>query len=160
MAALKLQIDDLEKRKNNEILRLQDEIASLEIIVEDKVFGEEELNDRIASLTDELGRLQRGQTDLPVIPAKYSASASQQHSADLSAGVTSAGISTAVDDEGLFCEICESSDHSIADCPEVTSASTIFKQETSVDSSRPYCDNCESFSGHWTEDCPHGDEMF
>ncbi|KAJ2197795.1 hypothetical protein IW144_002237 [Coemansia sp. RSA 522] len=160
MAALKLQIDDLEKRKDTEILRLQDEIASLEIIVEDKVFGEEELNDRIASLTDELGRLQRGQTDLPVIPAKYSASASQQHSADLSAGVTSAGISTAVDDEGLFCEICESSDHSIADCPEVTSASTIFKQETSVDSSRPYCDNCESFSGHWTEDCPHGDEMF
>ncbi|KAJ2124381.1 hypothetical protein IW147_001746 [Coemansia sp. RSA 720] len=160
MAALKLQIDDLEKQKDNEILRLQDEIASLEIIVEDKVFGEEELNDRIASLTDELGRLQRGQTDLPAIPAKFSAAASQQRSADLPAGATGAGVGTIVDDETLFCEICESSDHSIADCPEVTSASTIFKQETSVDSSRPYCDNCESFCGHWTEDCPHGDEMF
>ncbi|KAJ2537923.1 hypothetical protein GGF49_006185 [Coemansia sp. RSA 1853] len=155
-----LQIDNLEKQKDNEILRLQDEIASLEIIVEDKVFGKEELNNHIASLTDKLGRLQRGQTDLPAIPTKFSAAASQQRSADLPAGATGAGIGTIVDDETRFCEICESSDHSITDCPEVTSASTIFKQETSVNSSRPYCDNCKSFCGHWTEDCPHGDEMF
>ncbi|KAJ1849907.1 hypothetical protein LPJ70_000162 [Coemansia sp. RSA 2708] len=148
MAALKLQMDELQKRKDKEISSLQDEIASLEAMVEDKVFGESDLNDQIASLTSELNRLRIGQANAP----RAGPSASPA-SADATAAAAVA------DDGTVYCEICESSDHDIADCPAVTSTATMFKQEASIDSSRPYCDNCEVFS-HWTESCPHGDEMF
>ncbi|KAJ1870367.1 hypothetical protein LPJ55_004718 [Coemansia sp. RSA 990] len=143
IVALKLQLEDTVKRKDQEIARLQEELASLENIVEDKIFKEEELNDRISSLANELDKLRSGNSVAAV-----------QKPEELAAPVNG---DIAIDE--TYCEICESGDHDIADCPAVTSTTPIFKQET-PDSSRPYCDNCESFCGHWTEDCPHSDEMF
>ncbi|KAJ1815853.1 hypothetical protein LPJ56_004443 [Coemansia sp. RSA 2599] len=56
---MQIRISELEQRKNTEIKRLQDEIGTLEDLVEDKIFSESELNDKIASLSSEVDRLQR-----------------------------------------------------------------------------------------------------
>ncbi|KAJ2857383.1 hypothetical protein J3B02_001036 [Coemansia erecta] len=185
---MQIRIADLEQRKNTEIKRLQEEIGTLEDLVEDKIFNESELNDKIASLSSEVDRLQREIRHLQssdVSLSKTDASAANASAADQSSlypSASDAGISgkpvaslsmanTAVskrhneDDEDddeeelIYCDICDVSTHRIADCPEISAPSNIFKQEASIDSLRPYCDNCELFD-HWTDECPHGDEMF
>ncbi|KAJ2769160.1 hypothetical protein IWQ56_002662, partial [Coemansia nantahalensis] len=137
-----------ERRKDGDIKRLQDEIGSLENLLEDKIFAESELNDRIAALTGEVDRLQR-----ELVRARGAGGAGTAASAD--------ALRAAVADEHTYCDICDSRAHGIADCPELaTRPESLFKQDVPVDLSRPYCDNCESFGGHWTDECPHGDDVF
>ncbi|KAF9161121.1 Kinesin protein 1B [Actinomortierella ambigua] len=76
------------------------------------------------------------------------------------------------DSKPLFCEICEIEGHDIINCVAVfggaksTPSSSkvhsdqtvhdapVFKEED-VDDDRPYCDNCEEFGDHWTDECPN-----
>ncbi|KAJ1661596.1 hypothetical protein EV178_006523, partial [Coemansia sp. RSA 1646] len=177
---------DLEQRKNGEIKKLQDEVMTMENLVEDKVFNEFELTNKISNLTDQIDRLQREiqRSSSPGLMTNGSSAAQTNSGSIAEKGNTvevppteagtgdgnSSGSGSAheviksavesIDDESLYCDICESSGHAISDCPQMAAPTSIFKQEVSIDSSRPYCDNCEAFEGHWTEDCPHGDEMF
>ncbi|KAJ2162753.1 hypothetical protein GGF46_000478 [Coemansia sp. RSA 552] len=146
-AAVRRQLAELEKRKNAEIKSLEDELGSLETMVENMTFTESELNDKIASLTDEVDRLRH------MHPAA---------GAGARARVAEPIIEEAAPDpEQSPCDVCGSADHSIDACPQVNAMpASLFKQDAPVDSSRPYCDNCESFGLHWTLDCPHDDEMF
>ncbi|KAG0048949.1 Kinesin protein 1B [Gryganskiella cystojenkinii] len=68
------------------------------------------------------------------------------------------------DDEPLFCEICEEEGHDIITCNAVfgkngrkmdrSSISTVDPSETE-DDGRPYCENCEEFGLHYTDECPN-----
>ncbi|KAI9503336.1 hypothetical protein BX070DRAFT_235031 [Coemansia spiralis] len=173
VAALQSRLADLELRKNSEIDKLQDEIGTLGNLVEDGIFREDELNKRIAYL-EERERLQRSNSLSAATHASSnstnvsfvnSASAEIQNGSGRPLNSVHNNVRKAeadlTDEETMYCDICDAASHSIADCPEITSTPiNVFKQEASIDSSRPYCDNCEAFDGHWTDECPHGDEMF
>ncbi|KAJ2548984.1 hypothetical protein EV175_004618 [Coemansia sp. RSA 1933] len=188
ISALKSSLVEMELRKNREIKKLEDDVATAEMVAEDKVFNEYDLNRKIVELTDEVDRLQRKnqrssssepaangvpttQTDgdhatfngSNIAKSPPPASDSFQFSGvSASSAVHEASNSVVelIDDESMYCDICDSPGHVFSDCPQMTAPSNIFKQRVSIDSSRPYCDNCEEFGEHWTDDCPHGDEMF
>lgn len=151
ISALNAKVADIQRQKDRDVKELQDELSYLENMVEDRTFDQfDEHDTTISSLKEENEQLRRQlkQQQTNVEPVKPSST-------------TSAEASSKDNKPVVCCEICDSTDHSITECPEIkATSSTIFKQESSIDSSRPYCDNCESFSSHWTEECPHGDEMF
>ncbi|KAF9096029.1 hypothetical protein BGX29_008765 [Mortierella sp. GBA35] len=72
------------------------------------------------------------------------------------------------DNEVLFCEICEIEGHDIIGCKAVFSANKpgMRKLESSssisctpvpseMEDDRPYCENCEEFGLHYTDECPN-----
>ncbi|KAF9933302.1 CAP-GLY domain-containing linker protein 1 [Linnemannia zychae] len=72
------------------------------------------------------------------------------------------------DDEVLFCEICEIEGHDIISCKAVFSANKAgmkkYDSSSSISSTpvpsemeddRPYCENCEEFGLHYTDECPN-----
>ncbi|KAJ1650187.1 hypothetical protein IWQ61_008943 [Dispira simplex] len=90
---------------------------------------------------------------------------------------------------GLICELCDQTGHDLFHCPlfkstgtvantsgvagddddddaldstveDVTMASVFKNEPDYYETSRPFCDNCEMFSDHWTEECPNQDETF
>ncbi|KAF9978401.1 Kinesin protein 1B [Actinomortierella ambigua] len=78
----------------------------------------------------------------------------------------------AENDKPLFCEICEVEGHDIISCVAVfggakstPSPSKTFTaqpiadapvfREDDIEDDRPYCDNCEEFGDHWTDECPN-----
>ncbi|KAJ2910457.1 hypothetical protein GGI21_000857 [Coemansia aciculifera] len=141
----------------------------MENLFEDKIFGETELNDKIASLTSEVERLQRDLQRAQGSSGASTAVTSTRLGVDpaLSSTVNPAvrqrtrTEEEASDDEPIYCDICDVRTHGIANCPQLqASPPSIFKQDAVIDSNRPYCDNCEAFAGHWTDECPHGDDMF
>ncbi|KAJ1723073.1 hypothetical protein LPJ53_002553 [Coemansia erecta] len=165
---LQTRLADLEQRKSSEIKRLQDELGNLEEIVEDSVFRDSEHSSKIASLTDEVDRLQR---EIRHLRSSGSSKETDMAAATVSANPLSADLNkpyasrdSANDDDedsdAMYCGVCDSRTHNLTDCPEMVTSSALFKQDTVIDSTRPYCDNCELFNDHWTEHCPHGDEMF
>ncbi|KAJ2685052.1 hypothetical protein IWW39_004528 [Coemansia spiralis] len=163
LAAVQSQLVEIQQRKDMEIKKLQDELGSLEDLVEDKIFSESELNDKIASLSGEVERLRR---DLQRAQGSSRASTNVASSAPLLRSPAAAvnrlpTAEEASDDEPTCCDICDARTHETACCPQLQATpSALFKQDVVIDSSRPYCDNCEAFAGHWTDECPHGDEMF
>ncbi|PIA17781.1 hypothetical protein COEREDRAFT_6977 [Coemansia reversa NRRL 1564] len=122
-------------------------------MVEDKVFSDSELSDTVLSLNEKVAQLQRELQQERAGVAGYKVGGEPDTKKSVPDAVHAvSGVSkngNNVGDEVVFCDICDSNTHSIVDCPEIA-----------IDSSRPYCDNCESFVGHWTDECPHGDEMF
>ncbi|KAJ2007772.1 hypothetical protein GGI04_000236 [Coemansia thaxteri] len=186
LAATRAQLAELKQHKDSEIKRLQDELGCLEDLIEDKIFNESELNDKISSLTSEVERLQHKLQRLQGVGEVNAAAATSAGSGpkpepngvvtvassvcdkDVTARTGPSGpqrdalrTEDASDDEPAYCDICDVRSHGIADCPQLNAApSALFKNEVSIDSSRPYCDNCEAFVDHWTDECPHGDEMF
>ncbi|KAJ2786556.1 hypothetical protein GGI15_001431 [Coemansia interrupta] len=178
---LQTRLADLEQRRSSEVKRLQDELGSLEEIVEDSVFRDSERSSKIASLTDEVDRLQR--------EIRHLRSSGSNHALDSGSGLSKDAAAINTDDEvggddplsadpskpyvsrvgadsdhdedeTMYCGVCDVRTHNLSDCPEMITSSTLFKQDSAIDSTRPYCDNCELFNDHWTEHCPHGDEMF
>ncbi|KAJ2754617.1 hypothetical protein GGI19_002271 [Coemansia pectinata] len=165
LAAVQDQLAEIQQRKDKEIKRLQDELGSLEDLVEDKIFSESELNDKITSLTGEVERLRRDLQRAQGSSGAVTTAISDRKGADSKptgpAANRMARTEEASDDEPTYCDICDARTHETACCPQLqATSSTIFKQDVAIDSSRPYCDNCEAFAGHWTDECPHGDEMF
>ncbi|KAG0234547.1 Kinesin protein 1B [Actinomortierella wolfii] len=76
------------------------------------------------------------------------------------------------DNKPLFCEICEVEGHDIISCVAVfggakntPSASKVFAAQPvpdapvfraeEIEDDRPYCENCEEFGDHWTDECPN-----
>ncbi|KAJ2064109.1 hypothetical protein GGH13_006206 [Coemansia sp. S155-1] len=165
LAAVQNQLAEIQQRKDKEIKRLQDELGSLEDLVEDKIFSESELNDKITSLTGEVERLRRDLQRVQGSSGSIATATNDRKGAD--SKPTGPAVNRmprteeASDDEPTCCDICDARTHETACCPQLQATpSALFKQEVAIDSSRPYCDNCEAFAGHWTDECPHGDEMF
>ncbi|KAJ2736619.1 hypothetical protein IW152_000588 [Coemansia sp. BCRC 34962] len=168
LAAVQSQLAEIQQRKDREIKKLQDELGSLEDLVEDKIFSESELNDKIALLTGEVERLRRdlrraqGSSRTNTNAAGDCRGAEPEPTGSATVAVNRMlRAEEASDDEPTCCDICDARTHKTACCPQLqTTPSALFKQDVVIDSSRPYCDNCEAFAGHWTDECPHGDEMF
>ncbi|KAF9128548.1 hypothetical protein BGW39_004965 [Mortierella sp. 14UC] len=72
------------------------------------------------------------------------------------------------EDDVLFCEICEIEGHDIIGCKAVFSANKTgmrrYESSSSISSTpvpsemeddRPYCENCEEFGLHYTDECPN-----
>ncbi|KAF8928148.1 CAP-Gly domain-containing linker protein 4, partial [Dissophora ornata] len=73
-------------------------------------------------------------------------------------------------DKTLFCEICEEEGHDLINCVAVfgggksksasapsnstTPAPAVFS-EAEMEDDRPYCENCEEFGDHYTDECPN-----
>ncbi|KAG0209446.1 Kinesin protein 1B [Mortierella sp. GBA30] len=65
----------------------------------------------------------------------------------------------------LFCEICEVEGHDLISCVAVfggskpkaapAAASSLFASIDQEDDDRPYCENCEEFGLHYTDECPN-----
>ncbi|KAF9355626.1 hypothetical protein BGX26_006316 [Mortierella sp. AD094] len=76
---------------------------------------------------------------------------------------------TSSTDKTLFCEVCEVEGHDLVSCvavfggskPSVASAahasstSTPAFSEAEMEDDRPYCENCEEFGLHYTDECPN-----
>ncbi|KAF9149758.1 hypothetical protein BG015_008434 [Linnemannia schmuckeri] len=81
---------------------------------------------------------------------------------------TSSAAKPVEDDEVLFCEICEIEGHDIISCKAVFSGNKTgmrrYESSSSISSTpvpsemeddRPYCENCEEFGLHYTDECPN-----
>ncbi|KAJ1921369.1 hypothetical protein H4219_000686 [Mycoemilia scoparia] len=179
---LRKQLQDLESRKNSEIEQLNSDLNELEAMIEDRVFKEAELEEEISQLKKELNkyksRVQAAADSASgthhnttnaangegngIDNASFEKSNENYHAKDNTASGKSNDqneTSEAVADEEV-CDICDKPGHNILDCPTLSAPSALFKGSSSVDANRAYCDNCEEFDLHWTDDCPNLDETF
>ncbi|KAF9928403.1 Kinesin protein 1B [Linnemannia zychae] len=153
--------------------------ADLEEEVQQKQKQIDRLQSEVADLKSQLAKVTNGthgsSADLPpngLSSDRYSYTSSSILPNGLSR--TSAGaerlrtVTSSTDQTTLFCEICEVEGHDIISCaavfggsksstskPSVYSApqAPIFEGEHGDD--RPYCENCEEFGSHYTDECPN-----
>ncbi|KAG0022349.1 hypothetical protein BGZ80_000490, partial [Entomortierella chlamydospora] len=63
------------------------------------------------------------------------------------------------DSQALFCEICEIEGHDIISCTAVFGSKNIPRSNAPVyadmEDDRPYCENCEEYGSHYTDECPN-----
>ncbi|KAF9357911.1 hypothetical protein BGX26_002849 [Mortierella sp. AD094] len=64
--------------------------------------------------------------------------------------------------QALFCEICEVEGHDIISCTAVFGSKNIPRNNATVsnpyadmEDDRPYCENCEEYGLHYTDECPN-----
>ncbi|KAG0008200.1 hypothetical protein BGZ80_003745, partial [Entomortierella chlamydospora] len=73
---------------------------------------------------------------------------------------------TSSTDKVLFCEVCEVEGHDLVSCVAVfgdsktsetsaVHASAPVFSEAEMEDDRPYCENCEEFGLHYTDECPN-----
>ncbi|GBC07060.1 hypothetical protein RclHR1_07220002 [Rhizophagus clarus] len=176
---LRKKVSDLEKSKQREINMLNKDVAELESLIESKIFREADLEEEIQReqrnskrLKDEIEELREQLNEI-----KSSNGATNVLEATLGDGILSNNSSVKpIEDlkkngtSSLYCEICEQEGHDIISCKAVFgSNSTSIAEDKAVNDSihnesvteeKPYCDNCEEFGLHWTEECPNQDETF
>ncbi|KAF9171891.1 CAP-Gly domain-containing linker protein 4 [Mortierella sp. AD010] len=69
-------------------------------------------------------------------------------------------------DKALFCEVCEVEGHDLVSCVAVFGDSKTLEKsaahasapvfsEAEMEDDRPYCENCEEFGLHYTDECPN-----
>ncbi|KAF9173976.1 Kinesin protein 1B [Mortierella sp. AD011] len=82
----------------------------------------------------------------------------QKATANYSTG-TSRSSGPQEDSQALFCEICEIEGHDIISCTAVFGSKNIPKSNAPVyadmEDDRPYCENCEEYGSHYTDECPN-----
>ncbi|KAK5809978.1 hypothetical protein F5H01DRAFT_347962 [Linnemannia elongata] len=150
--------------------------ADLEEEVQQKQKQIDRLQSEVADLKSQLSKLSNGThgsvADLPpngLSSDRYSYSSTSVLPNGLSR--TSAGaertrtVTSGTDQTTLFCEVCEVEGHDIISCVAVfgggknaTPKSTVHTTpifEEDQDDDRPYCENCEEFGLHYTDECPN-----
>ncbi|KAF9144224.1 Kinesin protein 1B [Linnemannia schmuckeri] len=153
--------------------------ADLEEEVQQKQKQIDRLQSEVADLKSQLFKLSNGThgsvADLPpngLSSDRYSYSPTSVLPNGLSR--TSAGaertrtVTSSTDQTTLFCEVCEVEGHDIINCAAVfgggksaTPKSTVHTApqapifEEDQDDDRPYCENCEEFGLHYTDECPN-----
>lgn len=153
--------------------------ADLEEEVQQKQKQIDRLLSEVADLKSQLSKLSNGMhgsvADLPpngMSSDRYSYSSTSVLPNGLSR--TSAGaertrtVTSSTDQTTLFCEICEVEGHDIISCAAVFGGgksatpksgvhtvpqTPIFEEDQ--DDDRPYCENCEEFGLHYTDECPN-----
>ncbi|KAG9063712.1 CAP-GLY domain-containing linker protein 1 [Linnemannia hyalina] len=193
MRDLRQRYVDLDRTKAYEVGQLNKELTELESLIESKIFHEADLEEEVQRKEKQIDRLQHEISDLkrqlsatpsgPSSSPYMSTSRSTlsrnhqpqdaQHS-PLAVPVrtqslkASSPVAKPVDDEVLFCEICEIEGHDIISCKAVFSANKTdmrrYESSSSISSTpvpsemeddRPYCENCEEFGLHYTDECPN-----
>ncbi|KAI9320938.1 hypothetical protein BX666DRAFT_2024545 [Dichotomocladium elegans] len=140
----RLRVNAIELAKHTEINHLNKELAELESLVESRVFGEADLEQtlemerrRVLELEEELRELKslRSGSETASL-AKKPAPHDDVHF-----------------DAKPYCDICEEYGHDVISCTALLK--TESKQQMTA-----YCENCEKYGMHSTDDCPNQDEVF
>ncbi|KAI8347954.1 hypothetical protein B0O80DRAFT_189907 [Mortierella sp. GBAus27b] len=183
MRDLRQRYVELDRTKTLEISQLHKELTDLESLIESKIFREADLEEEVQKRQKQIDRLQKEVSDLKAQVAKLGGSAadlppnglSSKSSLPGSNGVSKAPVrektTTGSTDKALFCEICEKEGHDVLSCEatfgstKATEASTkstapVFANTTAEDDERMYCDNCEVFGDHYTDECPNESETY
>ncbi|KAF9913371.1 CAP-GLY domain-containing linker protein 1 [Linnemannia zychae] len=198
MRELRQRYVDLDRSKAYEVGQLNKELTELESLIESKIFHEADLEEEVQRKQQQIDRLQHEVSELKRqlshTPNALSTSPSMSTSrstptrnylpqdgrrSPLAVPKRSQSLKTAMDtsaatgdenldDEVLFCEICEIEGHDIIGCKAVFSSNktSMQRQESSSSISstpvpsemgddRPYCENCEEFGLHYTDECPN-----
>ncbi|KAG0219888.1 Kinesin protein 1B [Mortierella sp. NVP41] len=151
--------------------------ADLEEEVQLKQKQIDRLQSEVADLKSQLAKLSNGThgsaADLPpngMSSDRYAYTSNSVLPNGLSR--TSAGVermrtvTSSTDQTTLFCEICEVEGHDIISCAAVfggaksaTPKSAVYSapgyDDAEHDDDRPYCENCEEFGLHYTDECPN-----
>ncbi|KAG0374474.1 Kinesin protein 1B [Mortierella sp. AD032] len=175
LSQLNKELTDLESLIESKIFHE----ADLEEEVQQNQKQIDRLQSEVADLKSQLAKLSNGThgstADLPpngLSSDRYSYSSTSILPNGLSR--TSAGaermrtVTSSTDQTTLFCEICEVEGHDIISCAAVfgggksaTPKSTDYSApqtpifESEQDDDRPYCENCEEFGLHYTDECPN-----
>ncbi|KAF9366650.1 CAP-Gly domain-containing linker protein 2 [Mortierella sp. NVP85] len=180
MRDLRQRYVELDRTKTLEISQLHKELTDLESLIESKIFREADLEEEgqkkqkqidrlqreISDLKDQLARLSGASgsaADLPPngLPSKYS-SVSSSNGATRAPLRERAKTTSDIIDKALYCEICDKEGHDIINCvatfggakPAGASEAPAFT-DAQLDDDRMYCDNCEVFGQHYTDECPN-----
>ncbi|KAG0298350.1 CAP-Gly domain-containing linker protein 4 [Dissophora globulifera] len=155
--------------------------ADLEEEVQDKQKQIDRLKQEIAELKTQLSKVMNGShgsiADLPPNGLSFSPSDRRLTSDKLFSAMNSvsnlmvgdrARTVTNGTDKTMFCEICEMEGHDIVTCAAVfgggktdgassVSVPSTLKplfSEKELEDTRPYCENCEEYGVHYTDECP------
>ncbi|KAF9582288.1 hypothetical protein BGW38_000399 [Lunasporangiospora selenospora] len=180
MRELRQRYVELDRTKSWEVSQLNKELTELESLIESKIFHEADLEEEVQKKQKDIERLQAEISDLKSQLARAGGSSIGSY-ADLpplngsAIGLKGYGQGSRVEgrsrtvtnstDKALFCEICEMEGHDLITCDAVfgsksganagnTNLPPAFST-TEVDDDRPYCDNCEEFGDHYTDECPN-----
>ncbi|OAQ30806.1 hypothetical protein K457DRAFT_73053 [Linnemannia elongata AG-77] len=151
MRDLRQRYVDLDRSKAYEVGQLNKELTELESLIESKIFHEADLEEEVQRKQKQIDRLQQEISDLKrQLSATPSGPSSSPHMSTMAMPLE--------DDEVLFCEICEIEGHDIISCKAVYNANKTgmrrYESSSSI-SSTPYCENCEEFGLHYTDECPN-----
>ncbi|KAF9207024.1 hypothetical protein BGZ49_001360 [Haplosporangium sp. Z 27] len=182
MRDLRQRYVDLDRSKSYEIGQLNKELTELETLIESKIFHEADLEEEVQRKQKQIDRLQYEITDLKSAlglsngthaapPQSTNSNLRGEYRTSTASSVTqrtpasSAGKSQPSgpeDDQALFCEICETEGHDIISCTAVFGSKNIPKGNAFSANSynvaqdnKPYCENCEEYGLHYTEECPN-----
>lgn len=136
--------EDMEWTLEQKIERLNKELVDLESLVENKVFNETELEERLESERKRVGMLEirLKETERQImIPTPTS----PVYQLKLNQPTV----------RNSYCEICEVYGHDLMLCTALNDLSIGQPEETKF-----YCLNCDVFDTHSTEQCPNQDETF
>ncbi|KAF9982177.1 CAP-GLY domain-containing linker protein 1 [Modicella reniformis] len=179
MRDLRQRYVELDRTKTQEISQLNKELTDLESLIESKIFHEADLEETVQKKHKQIDRLQQEVSDLknqlvkltngtPGSAADFlpnglpstSHSPPSESNGATKTPATSNRTRTESTDKILFCEICEKEGHDIINCVATfgggksagTSATPIFANEN-LDDGRVYCENCEEYDLHYTDEC-------
>ncbi|KAF9937224.1 hypothetical protein BGZ67_001515 [Mortierella alpina] len=166
---------ELDRSKSYELAQLNKELTELESLIESKIFHEADLEEEVQKKQKQIDRLEHEVSDLKSQLAKLSSNGASGSTSDLppnglgsytSSNGFSKTASTEKGDQSLFCEVCEVKGHDLISCVAVfggskpkaggaSSAHVHVSMDHEDDDERPYCDNCEEFGLHYTDECPN-----
>ncbi|RCI06115.1 hypothetical protein CU098_006189 [Rhizopus stolonifer] len=139
--------------EKKQVTQLSKDLAELESLVENRVFGEADLEEKLEAERKKVASLER---ELNALKNRTS-----MHSKDiLMSPTTIAGPSPTPsphqkhnsNDDNLskYCELCDGYGHDVLEC----------KNELSLADGQLFCENCDDFGDHITDECPNQDETF
>ncbi|KAG2200133.1 hypothetical protein INT47_012414 [Mucor saturninus] len=172
---------DLETTKQVKLDQLNKELSDLESLVENKVFHETELEERLenekrkvrsleAKLKEEDDHKRMMMHNPPMSPTSPQYPSMFQRNKKRSSSttassftlMTSSSLDTVSDHgallESVYCEICEDYGHDVMTCTAFIPIEDY--EHDALPSSSYYCVNCDIFGIHPTEECPSQDETF
>ncbi|KAF9967126.1 Kinesin protein 1B [Mortierella alpina] len=176
MRDLRQRYVELDRSKSWELTQLNKELTELESLIESKIFHEADLEEEVQKKQKQIERLQYEVSDLKSQLAKLSNGTFGSSSSDLPPNglgsyTSSNGFNKPAShekgDQSLFCEVCEVKGHDLISCAAVfgggkpkaggVSAAPVVHSfmDHHDDDERPYCENCEEFGLHYTDECPN-----
>ncbi|KAF9291909.1 golgi uridine diphosphate-N- acetylglucosamine transporter [Mortierella alpina] len=176
MRDLRQRYVELDRSKSWELTQLNKELTELESLIESKIFHEADLEEEVQKKQKQIDRLQHEVSELKSQLTKLSngagGSSSDLPPNGLGSFTSSNGVgrtpaaSTEKADQSLFCEVCEVKGHDLISCvavfggnkPKAGGASVApvhSSMDHDDDDERPYCENCEEFGLHYTDECPN-----
>ncbi|KAI8968305.1 hypothetical protein BDF20DRAFT_895577 [Mycotypha africana] len=148
------------------VQQLSKDLAELESLVENRVFGEADLEEKLET---EKKKVQHLEKELALIKedkinVTNRSNNNQSHHSMLMSPTTTAHTmsptptssthpsSSKHDDDGdKYCELCDTYGHDVLECKSDLHLS---------ENGKLFCENCDDYVGHSSVDCPNQDEIF